>query len=167
MASEIQVPEDIELEQMLLGGIMTNARLGSYEVAAAILRPADFYLRGHELVFKACGELAGQGIAPDFIAVRRELDKRNELNLAGGNTCILDISRAFGLGLNNVEGHARKVLEYSRRRQVILACLKTIDKAGNPEYSVESLLHSLQQLEGYVRQLAAKHGCQVVTVDQA
>jgi replicative DNA helicase len=143
MAAEITVPEDIDLEQLLLGEIMTNARLGAGEVAATLLQPDDFYLRGHSLIFQSCLRLMQQGIAPDFIAVRRDLKQRDELHLAGGDMYILDTSRAFGLGINGVEGHALKLLEYSRRRQVIQACLRTVSLAANPDYSVESLLHTL------------------------
>ncbi len=77
-----QPPQDQAAEQSVLGGMML-----SKDAIADVLekiRPGDFYLPSHQVVYNAILELYGKGEPADAVTVAAELDRRGDLKRVGG-----------------------------------------------------------------------------------
>lgn len=91
-----QTRGDMEAELDVLGGCVHNPR--HIPGVRAILQGSDFARPAHELIWNALGHLydTGQPITP--IALRIELEKRKELQRAGGLTYVVQIADHAGGG---------------------------------------------------------------------
>ena len=81
-------PQNVELEQCVLGGIMLEAK-AAYPIVADILTRDSFYFDSHGFIFELMGELYNRGIPPDSVAVLDELRSRGLLDKAGGSGVVM------------------------------------------------------------------------------
>ena len=75
-------PNSIEAEQSLIGGIMLDAQ--AWDKIADVVVAEDFYRKDHQLIFAAIANLVEAGSPCDVVTVSEYLDKRGELDAAGG-----------------------------------------------------------------------------------
>ncbi len=136
-------PQNVDLEMCVLGGIMIEPERG-YEVAADIVKPDDFYLRGHGAIFEIMGILHGRRIPPDAQSVIDELQVRGQLEQAGGAACVMGMMNSVGTGAS-IEQHARKVAEKSLLRQTIQAMTETIDACYQQEQTSDEILGTVEE----------------------
>ena len=76
-------PQNVDLEMCVLGGIMLEPQ-GAMPLVIPILRPEDFYLDGHGVIFELALDLYDRGIPPDSIALMDELRARGQVERVGG-----------------------------------------------------------------------------------
>ncbi|WP_158101518.1 AAA family ATPase, partial [Streptomyces bobili] len=75
-------PEQYDAERYVIGGCMHNPR--QILAVRGIIRRADFRLPAHELLWDVIGHLHDEGQPINPMAIRLELEKRDELRRAGG-----------------------------------------------------------------------------------
>jgi replicative DNA helicase len=80
--SERSVPFDLAAERAVLGAILLDR--DAILAVSDSLRPEDFYLERHALVYEAMLACLGQRVPPDLATVAGELRRRERLELVGG-----------------------------------------------------------------------------------
>ena len=75
-------PNSIEAEQSLIGGLMLDAQ--AWDKIADVITAEDLYRKDHRLIFAAIANLVEAGSPCDVVTVSEFLDKRGELEAAGG-----------------------------------------------------------------------------------
>lgn len=111
-------PNSVEAEQSLLGGLMLDGQ--AWDKVADLLVPSDFYRKDHRLIFAAIAELAERSEPSDVVTVSELLDKRNELEAAGGLEYLATLANETP-GAANVKAYAGILRERSMLRSLINA----------------------------------------------
>lgn len=111
-------PQNIDAEQSVLGAMFLD-REAIYK-AARHLKPGDFYLEGHRLIFDAVVKLDEAGKTPDLVTVTDLLKQNNHLEKVGGATYVASLIGMVPTAAN-VEHYARIVEEKSILRSLISA----------------------------------------------
>lgn len=76
-------PHDLQAEQSVLGGMLLSK--DAVADVVEVLRSADFYRPGHQLVFDCILDLYGRGEPADPVMVAAELERRGETRRIGGS----------------------------------------------------------------------------------
>jgi replicative DNA helicase len=127
--SELTPPHSIEAEQSLLGGLMVDA--SHFDAVAEVLGENDFFRPGHKKIFHIMQHLLEQDQPIDVITVSEELHRRNELELAGGHSYLIDLAANVSSSANLV-AYARIVRERSTLRQLIHAATEISRASYSP-----------------------------------
>ena len=109
-------PQNIEAEIAVLGSILLDKSL--IDIAGEKLKPEYFYLKAHQLIFRAILELYGNDKPVDLISLTDLLKKKGELEKAGGASLISSIIAALPTPAN-IEYYASIVREKAVLRQLI------------------------------------------------
>jgi len=118
LADAPQPPHSIEAEQAVLGGLLLDP--AAWDNVADVIVPEDFYRPDHKLIFQAIAALAGVSKPPDVVTVVGELERRSELEQAGGLAYIGSLARDTPTAAN-VRAYADIVRERSILRQLVTA----------------------------------------------
>lgn len=115
-ALERPLPHNLEAERSILGAVI----LDNHALNAAVekLRPDDFFLPQHRLIFNQMVQLAEKQQAIDTITLMEDLTRRNELESAGGLPYLSQLTDGLPR-LTNVEHYARIVKEKAVLRNLI------------------------------------------------
>ena len=111
-------PHSIEAEQAVLGGLLLDP--SAWDNVADVLTADDFYRADHKLIFQAIATLAATSKPTDVVTVVGELERRSELEQAGGQITVLTLSRDTPTAAN-VRAYADIVRERSILRQLVTA----------------------------------------------
>jgi replicative DNA helicase len=117
-------PQSVSAEMALLGALLLavgeEAATGAFDVAADLVRPADFYRRANGLIFAAIGALRERRIGVDIVTVRDVLASRGWLDECGGAAYLMTLAD-YTPTLSNVADHARIVHDKAVRRRLMEA----------------------------------------------
>lgn len=91
------------LERAVLGAILSNGQL--FEQAAEI-RPADFALDSHRIIFARMGDLAAAGRPIDILTVVEELERHKELQSVGDVGYVASLMEGI-LELPSIQHHVQ------------------------------------------------------------
>jgi len=111
-------PHSVEAEQSLIGGLMLNK--AAWDKIADVVSAADFYRNDHRLAFSAIAELVEDGQPCDVVTVSEFLEKRGELDNAGGLEYLAALANETP-GAANARAYANIVRERSMLRSLIEA----------------------------------------------
>ncbi len=111
-------PHDLEAEQSVLGAMLLD-ELAIIKVSE-FLRPADFYRKNHEDVYRAALELLSMGEPIDIVTVGAELEKMGVLERIGGRSYLAQLEQAVPTAAN-IEFYGRIVKEKATKRSLISA----------------------------------------------
>jgi replicative DNA helicase len=111
-------PHSIEAEQAVLGGLLLDP--AAWDNVADVIVAEDFYRPDHKLIFQAIGALAGTSKPSDVVTVVGELERRSELEQAGGLAYLGSLARDTPTAAN-VRAYADIVRERSILRQLVTA----------------------------------------------
>ncbi len=111
-------PHSVEAEQAVLGGLLLDP--AAWDNVADVLTADDFYRADHKLIFQAIAGLAATSKPTDVVTVVGELERRSELEQAGGQVTVLTLSRDTPTAAN-VRAYADIVRERSILRQLVTA----------------------------------------------
>ncbi len=123
-------PHSIEAEQSVLGGLMLDNT--AWDKVADMVAEEDFYRRDHRLIFHAISTLAERSEPSDVVTLAEWLDKRSQLDDAGG-IAYLGALVANTPSAANIKSYAGIVRERSVTRQLIRVSNDIADAAFNPE----------------------------------
>jgi len=125
-------PQDSHAEAALLGSILIdNSVLPS---VAAIVRPADFYVRAHRLAFEAMAALAAEGQPIDLVTLQARCRERGALDAIGGPAALVELLEGTPSAANAVP-YAHVVADRAARRRAIAAASEVIRLASDPTAS--------------------------------
>jgi replicative DNA helicase len=113
-----QPPHSVEAEQAVLGGLLLDPV--AWDNIADVVLPQDFYRPDHKLIFEAIAGLAGEGKPCDVVTVVGELERRSDLEKAGGLAYLGSLARDTPTAAN-IRAYADIVRERSILRQLIHA----------------------------------------------
>ncbi len=111
-------PNSVETEQSLLGGLMLDK--SAWDKIADVVSADDFYRKDHRLVFQALAHLVENGHPCDVVTVSEHLDKRGELDQAGGLEYLATLANETP-GAANARAYANILRERSVLRSLINA----------------------------------------------
>lgn len=114
--SEKTLPQNIDAEQSVLGALFLD-REAVYKVSR-FLRPEDFYLESHRLIYEAMLSLEEEGRPVDLISVTNRLSEQGVLDKIGGATYVASLAGLMPTAAH-VEYHARIVEEKALLRNLI------------------------------------------------
>src|SRR5262249_17967846 len=118
LADAPQPPHSIEAEQAVLGGLLLDP--AAWDNVADVVLPEDFYRPDHKLIFEAIATLSTTGKPSDIVTVNGELERRSELEKAGGLAYLSTLARETPTAAN-IRAYAEIVRERSILRQLIHA----------------------------------------------
>ncbi|MDA2934159.1 replicative DNA helicase [Acidobacteria bacterium AH-259-D05] len=110
------LPHSSEAERAVLGAILLDNAL--FDQTLEILTTDDFYLESHRNIFSTMGLLSSHARTIDSLTLREELQKQNELEMAGGVAYIASLLDGVPR-VSSVEHYARIVKEKSLLRKLI------------------------------------------------
>ena len=111
-------PNSVEAEQSLIGGLMLNK--AAWDKIADVVTAEDFYRNDHRLIFTAIAELVDGGNPCDVVTISEFLDRRSELDKAGGLEYLAALANETP-GAANARAYAKIVRERSMLRSLINA----------------------------------------------
>ncbi|MFZ5647387.1 MAG: replicative DNA helicase [Bacillota bacterium] len=109
-------PQNIDAEQWVLGSIFID-RDTLYRVSR-FLKPDDFYLESHRLIYRAFLDLDESGVPADLVTVTDLLRQHGDLEKAGGATYVASLAGMVPTAAN-AESYARIIEEKSLLRSLI------------------------------------------------
>ena len=111
-------PNSVEAEQSLVGGLMLNK--AAWDKVADVVTAEDFYRNDHRIIFTAIAQLVEDGNPCDVVTVSEFLDRRNDLDKAGGLEYLATLANETP-GAANARAYANIVRERSMLRSLINA----------------------------------------------
>lgn len=87
------IPQNIEAEQSVLGGMMLDSGSDRCQTAMSMLKPESFYIRPHQVIFAEMRELAANQKPIDLITLIESLESKGLGEQAGGFAYMAEISK--------------------------------------------------------------------------
>lgn len=129
-------------EIVLLANVLLNNSLLSQ---AATLRPDDFTLSAHRLIFRRMRELHDSGEPIDMLTVTERLNAHNELEQAGGCAYLSQL-RDGVVERANIAPYVDLVRAYAKRKRIALVSDSISRRAQDPSTPMLHLRLGLQSL---------------------
>lgn len=129
-------PRNIEAERYVLGAaLLDNQTFGQ---AVELLRPGDFYLSAHRVLFQEMAALweAGKGI--DFVTLCNAVDEAGQLEAVGGRSFVSGLIDEVPR-LSNLGHYARIVSENARIRRLIKTLIEAQDLVEKSEGEADKM----------------------------
>ena len=114
--------KDHEIYDKAAESSILSVMMGGTEVAAelgAVLKAGDFYIPRNQIMFTAIKQLADVGMPTDFVAVIDKLRMTGNLEKAGGDSYVLQVSGDY-LSYVNYPHYVKILKRHSRRNQRLL-----------------------------------------------
>lgn len=125
------LPHSEESERAVLGALLLDGKL--CRVAARHLVADDFYLERHQVLFRACLELDGDGEVPDLRTLQAKLESRDQFDRIGGIAYLASLDLDLP-DLGRFESYCAIVKDRATRRKLILDANRLIREVqeGDP-----------------------------------
>lgn len=144
-------PNSVEAEQSLVGGLMLDK--AAWDKVADVVTSEDFYRNDHRIIYAAIADLVEDGNPCDVVTVSEFLDKRGELDKAGGLEYLAALANETP-GAANARAYAKIVRERAMLRSLINAGNEIAGSAFTTDGSSASDL--VDQAERRVFEIAEK-----------
>lgn len=141
-------PQDIEVEQAVLGALMLEK--DAYSEVSEILTPDSFYDPRHRKIFSAISALGLAERPIDMLTVKDQLAADGELAAVGGPVYLVDLTSHVYSGAN-VEYHARIIAQKFLARRLIEFANSVQQKAYDEANDVDDLM---QEAEGMLFEIS-------------
>lgn len=109
-------PQALDLEESVLGALMLEK--DALTTVIDILRPETFYSEAHQEIYRAIIQLFNSAAPVDLRTVVNQLRKNDKLAFVGGSYYITFLTTRISSAAN-IEFHARAIVEYAIKREVI------------------------------------------------
>lgn len=135
-------PSAIDLEEAVLGAMLLES-VARFEVIGS-LRAEDFYLEQHKEIFQAMFDLYHSDRPIDLRSVFARLRQNGKAEIVGGATYLAELQSKVSQA-TNMEEHARVLIEYKIKRDMIQIASKTHHDAYEDTSDAIELLEKVQQ----------------------
>ena len=123
-------PHSIQAEQSVLGGLMLDN--DAFDQIGDKIVEKDFYLREHQLIFRAVELLADQSKPFDVVTLNGELERLGEADNCGGLAYLGTLAKDTPSAAN-IRSYADIVREHSVKRELIRVGTEIADSGFLPE----------------------------------
>ena len=128
MPSEMDVPpSDLEAERSVLGCVMLDAAVVD-SVRAIIGEPRAFHSPQNRVIWSVLRDMHDRGVGIDSVTLHDELQRRGQLEEAGGMTALLGLMEAVPR-IDHAEHYAKIVRDKFNLRQLVESGTERIRKA--------------------------------------
>lgn len=134
-------PTAIDLEEVVIGAIILEPH--AYH-QILFLEAAHFYKPAHQEIFATVQHMHRSKIPVDMRTVVQQLRKAGKLEVVGGAHFIAELTSKLSSAAN-VEYHARVLIEYAIRRELINLAGSIINDAYEDTTDVFELLEAIDQ----------------------
>jgi replicative DNA helicase len=139
---ERSLPSSIDAERSLLGSILVNNE--NYYRVVEFLRPEDFYLDSHRVIFRNMTMLMENSRAIDLITLQDELLRNASLESSGGIGYLSGLLDGIP-HLVNIDHYIDIVRDKALLRQMINTASKTIAECFDQAEPAEAILDQAEQ----------------------
>jgi replicative DNA helicase len=139
---ERSLPSSVDAERSLLGSILVNNE--NYYRIVEFLRPEDFYLDSHRVIFRNMTGLMENSRAIDLITLQDELLRNASLESAGGIGYLSGLLEGIPY-LTNIEHYIDIVRDKSLLRQMINSASKVISECFDQAEPADAILDQAEQ----------------------
>jgi len=139
---ERTLPHNIDAEKSVLGAILVNNE--NYYRVLETLKPEDFYLDAHRVIFRKMVELVENSKAIDLITIQEELVRGAQLEAAGGITYLASLLDGIP-HLVHIEHYIEFIREKSLLRQLVNATNKIMGECFDQADPAEEILDRAEQ----------------------
>jgi replicative DNA helicase len=136
------LPNAIDLEEVVLGAIMLAYKNEPCLTVNHFCRPEMFYLKEHQLIFKAIQQLYAEGIAVDILTVTDMLRKKGDLKSVGGPYFVAMLTNRV-VSEANLVFHFRIIHQKFIQREIIRLSSKAVKDGFEDTTDVFRLLEGL------------------------
>jgi replicative DNA helicase len=135
------VPQNLEAERSVLGALLLHP---DAVADVTFLKPEDFYLPRHQIIFESVVKAYNDRHATDPIVVGEELSRAGRLQEAGGHEQLLDLMESV-VTAAGVVYHAEIVREKAIARKLLETCLDVARRAYDNEAEAKDLLDEAER----------------------
>lgn len=152
LTSRPDVPSNIDAEKVILGCVLLDNNTMD---CLKELKPDDFSLDSHRLIFLRMRELIDTGRPVDIVTLSHELSRYKEVKSVGGVAYLASLTE--GLPRCPVPpAYVAIVQEKAKLRRIICACSAAIAAAAQQDTFAEEIVSKLGQALKGIRGKAAK-----------
>ncbi len=130
-----------EAEQAVLGCVLIDPE--AYFRVAAFLRPDDFYLIKHRWIWDGFMRLHDDRQPVDVITVSKELERRNQLDEAGGVAYLTQLINTVPTSLH-AEAYGRLIQRDAMRRRLLEAATTVAKLAYEEARNIEEVVNDAE-----------------------
>ncbi len=139
---EKQPPHNLEAETCVLGSmILDNELIGE---VLEILSPSDFYRSGHRVIFETMIDLYDENRSVDQVLLCDELERKDQLEEAGGPDRIVELAEAVPT-TSAYREYAKLIRGKAILRRLINVCNTLANRALQDNSDPEKLLEEAEQ----------------------
>ncbi|MDR2207022.1 MAG: replicative DNA helicase [Flavobacteriaceae bacterium] len=135
-------PNAVDFERLVIGTFLIDKKGLDYSID--LLSPEVFYDPRHQVIFAAILRLFESGKPVDLRTVIQELKREDNLNLAGGDHYIIELTMSVSSSAH-IEYHVRIILEKYILRSLINVSANVIDNSYKESTDVFELLDKAEQ----------------------
>jgi replicative DNA helicase len=139
---ERSLPSNVDAERSLLGSVFVNNE--NYYRIVESLRPEDFYLDAHRVIFKSMVSLMEKSHAIDLITLQDDLLRGSSLESAGGIGYLSGLLDGIP-HLLNIEHYIEIIRDRSLLRQMISSASKMMGDCFDQAETADAILDKAEQ----------------------
>jgi replicative DNA helicase len=128
-------PRNLEAEQCVLGSCILSTKASAKAIAT--LKPTDFWLPQHQVIFAVITGIIAQGREVDFVTVRNALG--DHLQDAGGLDYLMQVAE-YVPSASNIGTYADIVRDKSTRRAIIKSAKDVVNQAFDEDIATSDLV---------------------------
>ncbi|HXK76482.1 MAG TPA: replicative DNA helicase [Bacteroidaceae bacterium] len=144
-------PQAVELEEAVLGALMVEQQ--AIAEVSEILSPESFYKHSHQLIYKAIRELTETQSPIDFLTVKNQLEKNDDLERVGGLPYLMELTRNIANSAH-IEYHANIIAQKALARQLITFTSEVQQDAFDEGSDISELM---QRAEGELFKISQRN----------
>lgn len=142
MAQDKLPPQNIDAEKSLLGSILIDRE--SINKVADYLKPSDFYIRGHQIIYDAALSLFEKREPIDLLSLSNKLDEMKLLEEAGGISYITSLTNSVPSAAH-IASYAKIVQRKKMLRDMIDAANHILALGYTEDDDVDNLLDEAEK----------------------
>ena len=135
-------PQALDIEESVLGALMLEK--DALTTVIDILKPESFYKETHQEIYRAIVQLFNDSAPIDLRTVVNQLRKNDKLTFVGGSYYITSLTTRISSAAN-IEFHARAIVEYAIKRDLIAVATEMQKNAYRDTQDVFELLDHAEQ----------------------
>src|SRR5437867_2661836 len=139
---ERTLPHNVDAEKSVLGAILVNNE--NYYRVLETLRPEDFYLDAHRVIYRKMVDLIERSRAIDLITIQEELVRASQLESAGGISYLASLLDGIP-HLVNIDHYIEFIREKSLLRQMVNVANKIMAESFDQAEPAEEILDRAEQ----------------------